>query len=44
MSERSEIMKKPIKPIVMLIILMLGFQFTYTTFVSAAISYLPDII
>lgn len=44
MSERSEIMKKPIKPIVMLIILMLGFQFTYTTFVSAAISYPPDII
>jgi hypothetical protein len=43
MSEKGEIMKKTNKPIVMLIILMLGFQFTFTTFVSATTLYPSNI-
>jgi hypothetical protein len=44
MSGKGEIMRKAIKPIVMLIILLLGFQFIFTTFVSATILYSPNIL
>jgi hypothetical protein len=43
MSEKGEIMRRANKRIVMLIILMFGFQFIFTAFASAAALYPPDI-